>query len=303
MTLTALLAGCLPAAPETDLSREVLVWGELGRDERGKFYKPRAMAIGPAGLLYIVDKTGRIQVFNQDGEYQRGWRTPEIKNGKPCGLDFDSQGRLLVADTHYHRVLAYTRKGELLSDRTIGGVCGDAPGEFAFITRAVEDSQGNFYIGEYGAQDRIQKFDAEGRLLFAWGTHSAELSGFNRPQALVVDENDLLWIADASNHRILVYDARGDSPQLVKHWGELGSEPGQLRYPWDIWLEEGVVYVTEFGNHRIQKFTRDGQLLESWGSPGEGPGQLKQPWCLVRNDQGESFVLDTYNHRVKRIRF
>ena len=300
--VAASLAGCLPQASENSIGAELRVWGTQGK-ERGEFYKPRAMTIGPAGLLYIVDKTGRIQVFDQDGEFLRVWQTPEIANGKPCGLSFDHQGRLIVADTHYHRVLRYTPKGELLSELTLGGVCGEGPGEFSFITRAVEDASGHLYVGEYGASDRIQKFDAEGRFLFQWGAHGEGLDAFNRPQALVLDKQELLWVVDACNHRILVFDARGDEPRLVRHWGTQGEAPGELRYPWDLWLEGKHVYVCELGNHRIQKFTRDGALVASWGGPGSGPGQLKQPWSIVRNDRGQMFVLDTYNHRVKRIQF
>ena len=148
--------------------------GHFGEETR-EFYKPRAMTIGPRGLLYVVDKTGRIQVFDQEGRFQRGWTTPAVKNGKPCGLSFSNDGNLIVADTHYHRVLTYTPEGELLAERTIGGVCGEKPGEFGFVTRAVEDSRGNYYVGEYGPQDRLQKFDRNGKVLCVWGSHSASL--------------------------------------------------------------------------------------------------------------------------------
>lgn len=301
-TSAVMLAGCLPPPDEQQAGAEQRVWGGLGQG-RGEFYKPRACALGPDQLLYVVDKTGRIQVFDEDGVYQRGWRTPEVKNGKPCGLSFDRDGHLIVADTHYFRVLRYTAQGELLADRTLGGVCGDGPGEFNFVTRAVEDSQGNLYVAEYGEQDRIQKFSPEGEFLLQWGRHGEGDGEFNRPQALVVDEEDHLWVADACNHRILVFDATTSDVKLLKKWGEEGEAAGQLRYPWDLLLAGPDVYVCEFGNHRIQKFTRDGVWQDSWGSAGREAGQLMQPWSIVRDDQGRLFVVDTYNHRVKRILF
>lgn len=296
----ALAGGCLPPAPEESVGTEQRVWGRLGR-ERGQFYKPRAMTLGPDGLLYIVDKTGRIQVFDQDGQFQRMWRTPAVENGKPCGLSFDHQGRLMVADTHYFRVLTYTTKGELLPERTLGGVCGTGPGEFSFVTRAIEDSAGNWYVSEYGTQDRVQKFSPQHEFLMEWGSHGDQPLQFNRPQAMVLDQQDRLWIADSCNHRIQVVDARGERPELVGGWGVEGVGPGQMRYPWDLLLVGPHVYVCELSNHRIQKFTRDGQFVSSWGGPGNGPGQLRQPWSIQRNDAGQLFVLDTYNHRVKRI--
>jgi DNA-binding beta-propeller fold protein YncE len=295
-----LTAGCIPVAG----SREGLeiVWGERGVDD-GQFSKPRAMAIDETDQLYIVDMTGRIQVFSPEGEFLRSWRTPTIENGKPSGLSFDREGNLLVADTHYFRTLFYTPDGMLLDDRTIGGVCGHGPGEFNFVTDAVQDSRGNYYIAEYGEYDRIQKFTPEGQFVLQWGGHGEEPGQFIRPQNLAIDEQDRIWVADACNHRIQIFDVSGDEPQLVKIWGTQGADPGQLCYPYDLALDgEGNVYVCEFGNHRVQKLTADGQSLGSWGVQGRREGELHNPWAFVLDSRGRVHVLDTYNHRVQRIR-
>ena len=63
------------------------------------------MAIDDQDQLYIVDMTARIQVFDGDGKFLRGWQTPEHAHGKPTGLSIAPDGILLVADTHYYRVL------------------------------------------------------------------------------------------------------------------------------------------------------------------------------------------------------
>ncbi len=294
------LAGCTggvspPGEPD-------LVWGRRGSSE-GRLQKPRAMAIDARDQLYIADMTGRIQVFDTDGQYLRGWRTPDIANGKPSGLSFDLDGNLLVADTHYYRVLVYTPDGELLKDRTIGGQCGFGPGEFNFVTDCVQDSKGNYYVSEYGEYDRIQKLTRDGRFVLQWGSHGSEPGQFMRPQNMVVDEHDFIWVADACNHRIQVFDATGDQVDRVMVWGEHGDQPGQLSYPYDLVLDgQGHLYVAEFGNHRVQKFTLDGRSLGTWGTQGRREGQLYQPWALVMDSQRRIHILDTYNHRVQRIR-
>jgi hypothetical protein len=164
-------------------------------------------------------------------------------------------------------------------------------------------TQGNFYVSEYGENDRIQKFSPDRKCLLQWGSHGEELGQFLRPQSLALDEHDHLWVADACNHRIQVFDATGDEPKLLAHWGVEGTAPGELRYPYGILLADDHVYVTEFGNHRVQQFTRQGQFVRSWGAPGHAPGQLQQPWSLVRDREGTFFVLDTYNHRIQRFRW
>lgn len=297
---TLLGAGCVPSGlgePQVEL-----VWGVRGTGH-GQLQKPRAIAIDSDDRLYIVDMTGRIQVFSRDGEFLRSWQTPESTNGKPSGLSFDLAGNLLVADTHYFRVLTYRPDGLRLEDQTIGGICGPGPGEFHFVTDAVQDSAGNFYVAEYGEFDRVQKFDPQGNFLFQWGGPGSELGQFTRPQNLQVDQQDHVWVVDACNHRIQVFDASQEPVRLVRSWGQQGSAPGQLNYPYDLVLDDaGHVYVCEFGNHRVQKFTQDGEFLAVHGGPGRAEGKFAQPWGLVRDSQGTLHVLDTYNHRIQRLR-
>jgi hypothetical protein len=65
---------------------------------------------------------------------------------------------------------------------------------------------------------------------------------------------------------------------------------------------DGTVYVCEFGNHRVQRFTRDGRSLGCWGGEGRQEGQLYNPWALARDSRGMIYVLDTNNHRVQVVK-
>jgi sugar lactone lactonase YvrE len=277
------------------------MWGERGIGS-GKFQKPRALAIDKQDQLYIVDMTARIQVFTRDGEYLRSWQTPASENGRPTGLSFGRDGNLLVADTHYFRMLVYTPQGELLEDRTIGGECGSQPGQFNFVTDCVQDAAGNYYIAEYGEFDRIQKFSPEKKFILQWGVHGSAPGEFIRPQSLDIDEHDRIWVADACNHRVQVFNASGATAQLEMNWGEQGTELGKLNYPYGLQLDRrGHVYLCEFGNHRVQKFTTKGELVGWWGTIGRRRGELDQPWSAQLDSQGRLHILDSYNHRVQRV--
>lgn len=297
------LSGCTESDPrEGPTGRLEKVWGTRGLG-RGYFQKPRAMAIDANDQLYIVDMTARIQVFTRDGEYVRSWKTPDSTNGRPTGLSFDREGNLCVADTHYFRMLVYTPQGELLEGRTIGGESGSGPGQFNFVTDVAQDSRGHYYIAEYGEYDRVQKFSRDGRFLMQWGRHGSELGEFIRPQSIAVDAEGRVWVADACNHRIQVFEVGENEAKLVKTWGEQGSALGQLNYPYGLQLDgEQHVYLCEFGNHRVQKFTPDGQLVGWWGKNGRREGELCQPWTAQLDSQGSLHILDSYNHRVQRVR-
>lgn len=58
--------------------------------------------------------------------------------------------------------------------------------------------------------------------------------------------------------------------------------------------------MTDFYNHRVQKFTADGKFLLQWGSNGRWSGRFHYPTDVAVNNQGEVFVVDAYNHRIQK---
>lgn len=296
MAVAATIGGC--GSDGNTFGRLEKVWGRRGIVP-GRFQRPRAMAIDAEDRLFIVDFLARIHVFDTDGTFLYAWQTPERKGGKPTGLTIEGD-RLLVADTHYYRILQYTLEGELVDSDTIGGVNGQEPGEFGMVTDAVRDSAGNYYVAEYGGYDRIQKFTPKREYVLEWGRYGEAAGEFNRPQNLLIDNEDRIWVCDACNHRIQVFDTEGE---LLMMWGGQGTAPGNLSYPYDIAMDsDGNLMICEYGNHRVQWMTQDGKSLGTWGHQGRGEGALHNPWSLVLDSEGTLHVLDTYNHRVQRVR-
>lgn len=295
-----LVTGCLPYQGKPE---GAFTWGERGLDD-GRFMEPRALTVDADSNVYVVDKVGRIQKFDLRGKFLGGWRTPKTAQGKPVGLSISDDGMLMVADTHYFRVLFYTPEGELLEDRTIGGVNGRGDGEFGFVTDVAQDSQGNYYVGEYCGFDRIQKFDPQGTYLSQFGSSGTAPGQFLRPQSFVIDDQDRMWVADSGNHRVQVFDLTSDPPKLLDYWGEFGSNSGKLNRPFGIELDEaGNVYLAEYGNHRVSKFSSDGTWLGEFGHHGQQPGQFSEPWAVCRDPEGAFVVADRRNHRVQRFFF
>ncbi len=289
-------AGCGEQGSEPDL-----LWGRRGV-QHGELVKPRAIVIDANDRLYLVDWTARIQVFDRNGKHlKRTWTTPDYRNGRPSGLSIDRDGNLLVSDSHYNCLRVYSAAGKLL--RTLGGEAGTAPGQLGYVSDALQDADGFYYVAEFGENQRITKLDADGKFVMCWGAPGSEPGQFARIRALALGPDGLLYVADACNHRIQVFSRDG---KLVRHWGAPGAEPGQLSYPYDLAFGPGPqpsLYVVEYGNHRVQKFTPQGKALGTWGGPGRGPGRLASPWALAVDSRGEVHVVDSDNHRVQRIRF
>lgn len=293
-----LAAGSLVGCGVLAASAPEAVWGVYGSQD-GWLMKPRVADFDAEDQLYIADLTDRIQVFDRDGTFLRAWRMPALNVDGPSGITIDRLGRVLIADTHFYRVMIYDREGRLqwqLGD----GVQGNTPGRFGYPCDVVIDSEGCFYVAEYGENDRIQVFSPDGQWLRQWGGHGYDAGQFLRPRALAMSPDDLLYVADSCNHRIQVFETSG---KLVRMWGERGPAPGQMSYPYDIeYGPDGRLYVVEYGNSRVQKFDVEGRSLGVWGEPGRLPGQLNNPWALAVDRSGAVSVIDSNNHRVQRFR-
>jgi sugar lactone lactonase YvrE len=94
--------------------------------------------------------------------------------------------------------------------------------------------------------------------------------------------------------------ASGDYDLLYK-WGKYGpTEPNHFAYPQFIAVgEDGSIYVTDFGNKRIQKFSSTGEYLTHWGNSGKQLGDFYNPSGIaVSNDS--IFVVDRDLNRIQK---
>ena len=54
---------------------------------------------------------------------------------------------------------------------------------------------------------------------------------------------------------------------------------------------DGSIYISDSGNHRVQKFDKNGNYLLTIGKKGQGPGEFKVPMHIqIDNDSGNIFV-------------
>jgi len=117
---------------------------------------------------------------------------------------------------------------------------------------------------------------------------------------VVQDKDRNYYVAESENqtHRITKVDSQGN---IVKRWGSVGQQPGQLARPRAMTIgPDNNLYVADACNHRIQVFTLDGELVRCWGEPGTEPGQLSYPYDLGFAADGNLYVVEYDNHRVQK---
>ena len=83
-------------------------------------------------------------------------------------------------------------------------------------------------------------------------------------------------------------------------FGPKGKSPGQLNLPWGLAVAPGGdVYVADWGNDRIQRFSPDGKPLAVYGASGLGDGQFRRPSGVAVDPEGYMYVADWGNERVQ----
>ena len=296
------VTGCNDQRPASNFESNLIsILGSKGI-KNGSFIKPRAIAVSSQNQLYAVDLTGRIQIFDQYGRYIKTFRTPAIKQGKPTGMGFSHDNKLFVADTHYYRVLCYSKDGKLLFKF---GKYGTKAKQFVYVTDVAVDKDGSIFVTQYGdalgKYDRIQKFDKKGNFILAWGKRGNGKGEFDRPMSLAIEPTGNILVADACNHRIQRFTKNG---KFIDTFGKSGNAPGQLSYPYGIDTDQnGFIYVSEFGNNRIQKFNQNGKSLGFFGIPGKRIGMFANPWDIAVAGNGRIYVADALNHRIQTFSF
>lgn len=306
--------------------------------EKASIPAPRSLAVSPAGEVYVLDKAGRVLVYDRTGRFDRSWWMPDHEIGKPEGVCILEDGRVVVADTHYHRIIVFDGAGTVLQ---MFGELGEGPGQFIYPVSVTRDDRGYLYVAEYGGNDRIQKFSPAGEWVLTIGSFGTDAGQFQRPSGIVwrADEAEsqeggtgenpsptdrtgrgTLFVADAINNRVQAFADDGAFLGVVAGWqaGEAtGGTPESgdaasrseddsagpsgisLEYPYDIALgPDKNLFVVEYAAGRVTALTPRGGLLGTYGQSGRENGQFWTPWGIAVGPDGRIFVADTGNKRI-----
>ncbi|MDB6152277.1 MAG: transporter-related protein [Chthoniobacteraceae bacterium] len=289
-----LLGACHQSAAPVLQAREWRAW--VLPSDGAMLPTPRSVAVGSDDSLATLDTAGRVLIYQADGQLRQQWKMLDVSVGKPEGIVILNDGRVVVCDTHYHRLAWFDQKGTLLFQ---SGKKGEGPGEFIYPVGICKDAQENLYVCEYGGNDRIQKFTREGKWLVSFGKFGTGPGEFQRPSGLAWRDGRL-YVADAINNRVMLFNDDG------KYLGLLGREGAPLNFelPYDIAFGgDGLLYVIEYGAGRLSQVTSDGRLLARFGKTGSGEGEFATPWGIVLDSKNRIHVADTRNRRIVTLKF
>ncbi|MGE3948104.1 MAG: HYR domain-containing protein [Blastocatellales bacterium] len=250
-------------------------------------------------------------------------------------LGRDKDGNLLIVDQQNRNIRYVDAQGTIfaLAGNSANGNSGDAGlaiyATFGSPAGVAADSQGNIYISD-SVFHRIRRIAPDGKIYhFAGSTTGqsgslgdggqASVARFNRPTGLAVDAQGNLYVADSGNNRVRRIDpATGVISNFAGNGGlgyggdGVGATLTSLNNPTGLAVDSiGNLYIADRNNHRIRKVDNSTGIISTLAGNGtagfggdNGPAnaaQINLPSDVATDAQGNVFIADTNNHRVRRV--
>jgi DNA-binding beta-propeller fold protein YncE len=166
----------------------------------GYFSKPRDIAVGRDGFVYVADtKNDRVQVFNSDGVFMNAY-TKGADNQSldtPIAVDVDAKGNIYLLLESRKTVAVIAPNGAVL--REVGGRSSGRGGFDEPIAVAVS---GNELMVLDTGTGSIKVFNLHGDFLREFGAKGSGKGDFKKPAAIAVVNENSFYVADSGNARI-----------------------------------------------------------------------------------------------------
>lgn len=221
--------------------------------------------------------------------------------GQVSGVAVDAHGDVLLfrrADRDWDGLPVDDVPIEASTVLRFDGATGELLGEwgagmFVVPHGLAVDARGHVWLTDVGSHE-VFELSADGALLRTFGEHF--VPGFDRdhfvmPTDVAVAESGAIYIADGYGNARIVQRAADGS--FVREWGSAGDGPGQFDTPHGLAISpDGLLYVADRGNARVQRFTLDGAYAGEWSGPALG-----RPWAIAFAPDGLALVLDGGDQR------
>ena len=289
-------------------------------DQNGKFV--REIGVGVYGLNFAQ----ALRIDSQDNIWA-------VDQGSSNVIKFDPEGRIqLVLSRKPEAVLvrpAAPRGGPPADGRGTsapegrggGEARGAAPGgggrgipgppgsgipgdSFVRTADVAWDRAGNIYVADGVAvgtgNARVAKFDKDGHFIKSWGSRGSDPGQFNSLHGIAIDAQGNVYVADAGNKRIQVFDGEGTFKTAITTVGTpyaICIAPGSHQYLYSSNSND----PERLDNGEIYKLELDGRVVGKFGRAGKLPKEFGMVNSIDCRNENELYVGELTNWRVQKI--
>jgi sugar lactone lactonase YvrE len=303
-----------------------------GARAQARFNQPLDVAFGKDGALYVADSGNlRIRKITSGGQVSTfaGSGNSGLLDGlgvaanfrDPHSLVFDGMGELYVADSTNHALRRITAAGQVTTVIGVEGNSGHRDGEASQAllrrpTGVTVDASGRLYIADEGNL-RLRRYDrSTGQVETLAGSGqggkqdgAADQATFESIHHVAVAPNGAVYLAELAGQRIRKVEAgRVSTMGEAVVFRDGAAKDARFWEPQGIAYEaSGAVLIADTKNHRIRRLV-GGQVTTLAGDGTaafkEGVGAIAQfhsPTALALAANGDLYVADTGNHRIRKI--
>ncbi len=287
-------------------------------DQTGKFVKEigqgvyavnfaQQVRVDPQDNIWIVDAgSNQVVKFDAEGRYQlvlgrkpENIRVRPMSGGMPARqLDMPAEGAAPAAGGgrgEGGRGGGGGRGGNAVPGAGINGDNFNRPSDVTW------DRAGNIYVADgFGTNNRVAKFDKNGDFLKTWGKTGSGQGQFKGIRGIASDATGNIYVADAGNNRIQVFDGEGTFKSQITNIGSpqaICVSGGATQY-----LYSSNSNDPESMDHgEIYKIRLNGQVVGKFGKAGKLPKEFGMVNAIDCRTENNLWVGEVWNWRAQRV--
>jgi DNA-binding beta-propeller fold protein YncE len=180
------------------------------------------------------------------------------------------------------------------------GIPGDS---FQRTADVAWDKAGNIYVADgvsANGNARVAKFDRDGHFVKSWGQRGSEPGQFNMLHGIALDAQGNVYVADAGNKRIQVFDGDGTAKTQITGIGTpyaICITPGTHQYLYSSNSNDPET----LDNGEIYKLELDGKVVGKFGRAGKLPKEFGMANAIDCRSENELWVGELANWRAQRV--
>jgi len=238
--------------------------GELKRPWNIYFYNDE--------LFVAAYENNRIDVFDPDGTFKRSFGSEGTGDGEmegPTALTVDGKGNIVITDFYNHRVVRHTAKGDFISAWGVSDDVSASDDRFNYPLDIITGTDGEFVYVLDSGNERIKVYGSDGEFKYKWGGPFAKNTfityfdwfpfegWFADPKSLAIDDDGKIYVGDASNKRVQIFNEAG---MFITAFGATGDDEFGTIGGIDI-TDDGSIFVVNQTNRTIQKWQYEPDII------------------------------------------